>query len=141
MLFKLRINNGISKGEYRSSKTQKLHGTGQGAGNGEEKLTFISISMIDTIEKVAPGCVIQLPQTKETWKMHMLAFVDNTRHHVNSTTYQLSIDIIKVIEQSVSSWNVLLHFSGGALELRKYSWYMIQWSFTKKNKPILKQTK
>ena len=103
MVFKLIINNGISKGDNRSSKTQKLHGAGQGAGNGGTQWTFISIPMIDTIDKVAQGWVIQLPQSNETWKIHMLAFVDDKRHYVNSTTNQRSIGIIKAMEQSVSS--------------------------------------
>jgi len=103
MGFKLRINNGISKGDYRSSKNQKLHGVGQGTGNGGTKWTFISVPMIDTIEKVAPGCVIQLPQSNEIWKMHMLTFVDDKRHYVNSTTNQVCRDIIKSMEKSVSS--------------------------------------
>ena len=103
MDFKLRINNGISKGDYRSSKNQKLHGVGQGAGNGGTKWTFISVPMIDTIEKVAPGCVIQLPQSNEIWKMHMLTFVDDKRHYINSTTNQVCSDIIKSMEKSVSS--------------------------------------
>ena len=97
--------------------------------------------MIDVIEKVAPGCVIQLPQSNETWKMHMLAFVDDKRDYVNSTTNQISIDIIKAMEQLVSSSNELHHLSGGALELSKCSWYMLQWSFTRNDKSILKQTK
>ena len=82
--------------------------------------------MIDTIEKVAPGCVIQLPQSKEEWIMYMLAFVDDKSHYVNSTTHQLIIEIIKAKEQLVSSWNELLHFLGGALELSKCSWYILQ---------------
>ena len=45
------------------------------------------------------------------------------------------------MKQSVPYWNELLHFSGGSLELSKCSWYMLQWSFTKNDKPILKQTK
>ena len=81
--------------------------------------------MIDTIEKVVQDCVIQLPQSNETWKMHMLAFVDDKRHCVNSTTTQVCIDIIKSMERSVFSWNELLHFSGGALELSKCSWYIL----------------
>ena len=81
--------------------------------------------MIDTIDKVAPSCVIQLPQSNKTWKMHILAFVDDKSHYVNSSTNQRSIDITKAMEQPVSSWNDLLHFSGGALELSKCSWYMI----------------
>ena len=64
MIFKLRINNGMSKGAYQSSKTQKLHEVGQGARNGG-KLIFISIPVIDTIEEVAPDCIIYLPQTQE----------------------------------------------------------------------------
>ena len=34
MIFKLRLNNGISKGTYLSNKNHKLHGVGHKAGNG-----------------------------------------------------------------------------------------------------------
>ena len=121
MVFKLRINNGIFKGEYRSNKNKKLHGAGQGAGNGGTKWTFISVPMIDTIEKVAPGCVLQLPQSNKTWKIHMLSFVDDKRYYVNSITSKKCSDIIQSMDKSVSSWNELLPFSGGALELSKCS--------------------
>ena len=97
--------------------------------------------MIDTIDKVDPGCVIQLPQSNKTWEIHLLAFVDNKRYYVNSITSKVCSDIIKSMEKSVSSWNELLHFSGGVLELSKCSWYMLQWAYTKNDKPILKQTK
>ena len=40
----------------------------------------------------------------------MITFVDDERHYVKSTIQQTRIEIIKSIEQSVSSWNELVHF-------------------------------
>ena len=47
---------------------------------------------------------------------HMLAFVDDKRHYVNSLPTQSNKNILTAMELSVSSWNELLHFVGGALE-------------------------
>ena len=53
--FITQINNRISKKSYSSRDTLKCHGAGQGAGqgagNGGTKWTFISIPMIEVVEK------------------------------------------------------------------------------------------
>ena len=52
-------------------------------------------------------------------KKKMLAFVDDKRHYVNSTSSHSTKNILTAMELSVSSWNELLHFVGGALETSK----------------------
>ena len=49
----------------------------------------------------------------------MLAFVDDKRHYVNGNPTQTSKNILTEMEISVSSWNELLHFFGGAPETSK----------------------
>ena len=44
------------------------------------------------------------------------------------------------MELSVTSWNELLHFVGGALETSKCAWYLITWTFNSTDSPIMQTT-
>jgi len=83
MKFRTQINNCISKKSYSSTNKLQYHGSGQGAGNGGTKWTFISIPMIEVVEEVSKGCIIQLPKGSKIWEKYMLAFVDDKQHYVN----------------------------------------------------------
>ena len=74
-------------------------------------------------------------------KKHMLAFVDDKRYYVNGNNKQISKNILTSMEISVSSWNGLLHFVGGALETRKCAWYLINWHFDSNDSLRMQETK
>ena len=103
MQFKTQINNSVSKKSYSSTDKLKCRGAGQRAGNGGTKWTFISIPMIEVVEEVSKGCIIQLPRRSNQWEKHMLAFVDDKRHYVNGSHTQTSIHILNAMELSVTS--------------------------------------
>ena len=75
--------------------------------------------MMKIVEEVAPGCRLCLPKGKNEWNKHIVGFVDDKRHYVNSSYSKLSKPVIRAMEQSVSCWYKLLNFSGGELELDK----------------------
>ena len=75
--------------------------------------------MIAVVEDVSQGCIINLPRGNKKWQTHMLVFVDDKRHYVNCLPNQSNKNILTVMKISVSSWNELLHFVGGALETSK----------------------
>ena len=81
--------------------------------------------MIAVVENVSQGCIVNLPRGNTKWQKHMLAFVDDKRHYVNCLPNQSNKNILNAMEISVSSWNELLHFVGGALETSKCAWYLI----------------
>ena len=68
MQSKTQINNSVSKTSYSSTNKLKCHGVGQGAGNGRTKWTFISIPMIEVVEEVSQGCIIQVPRGSKQWE-------------------------------------------------------------------------
>ena len=140
MQFKTQINNSISKTSYSSTVKLICHEAGQGAGNGGINWTFISIPMIAVVEDVSQGCIITLPRGNAQWQKHMLAFVDDKRHYVNSLPKQSNKNILTAMEISVSSWNELLHFVGGALETSKCAWYLINWDFDSNDSPFINST-
>ena len=96
--------------------------------------------MIAVVEDVSQGCTITLPRGNTQWRKHMLTFVDDKRHYVNSLPTQSNKDILTAMELSVSSWNELLHFVGGALETNKCAWFLINWEFDSHDSPIIKST-
>ena len=71
----------------------------------------------------------------------MLAVVYNARNYVNGNNKQTSKSILTAMEISVSSWNELLHFVGGALEMGKCAWYLINWNFDSNDSPRMQETK
>ena len=62
MKFWTQIDNKISIQNYSSSKILALNGVRQGARNGGNNWTFISIPMIELVEKVAHSFTITLPR-------------------------------------------------------------------------------
>ena len=59
--------------------------------------------MIEVVEEVSKGYIIQLPRGSNQWEKHMLAFVDDKRHYVNGSHTQTSIHILNAMELSVTS--------------------------------------
>ena len=45
--------------------------------------------------------------------------------------------ICKNLQTAASSWEQILHTSGGALELIKCAWYLINWDFTSSGIPFI----
>ena len=70
----------------------------------------------------------------------MLASVDDKRHYVNYLPNQSNKNILTAIEITVSSWNELLHFVGGALKSSKYAWYLVNWDFDSNGSPFMEST-
>ena len=60
-----------------------MYGQGQGTGNGGTHWMFISVLMMEILDKVAPGFIIKLPKGKATWIIRMMAFVDDKRQYTN----------------------------------------------------------
>ena len=101
---------------------------------------FISVPMMEIVDKVTPGYTIKLPHGQESWTIRMMAFVDDKRHYTNTLTQQLSIIVIEAMEKSVTTWYELLQFLGGNLELIKCGWYIIGWGLDGNDKPYMQTT-
>ena len=85
--------------------------------------------MIKVAEELTEGCTIKLPQGKATWTIHILGFVDDKRHYVNNFKERILKHLIGALEQSIRTWDELLTFVGGQLDMDKNTWYLIEWDF------------
>ena len=59
---------------------------------------FISVLMVEVIEKSVQCCTIQLQSISNIWTIHVLEFVDNKRHYVNKIQQ-------KIIKPYYKQWN------------------------------------
>ena len=140
MEFRNQINNNTSKLTYKSTQALPMHGQRQRTGNGGTHWTFISVPMMEIVDKVPPGCTIKLPHGQETWTIKMMVFVDDKRHYINTLTQQLSKIVIEAMKTSVTTWYELPQFVGGDLELTKCGWYVIDWGLDGNDKPYMQTT-
>ena len=91
--------------------------------------------MMNTLEEVAPWCRLRLPKGEKERKTHIVDFVDDKRHYVNSPHSQIRKSVIRGMEQPVSCWYELSNFSGEELESDKCAWYIFSWEFNKDKPP------
>ena len=121
MAFKIQLHNSISKTSYTSTEELPFHGAGQGAENAGTEWTFISVPMIKVVEELTEGCIINLPQGKTTLTIHILGFVHDKRHYINNFKKRVLQHLLDTLEKSIQSWDELLNFVGGQLEMDKKS--------------------
>ena len=139
MEFKTQLHNSISKTSYTSTKSLPFHGAGQGAGNAGTEWTFVIVPMIKVAEELTEGYTIKLPQGKATLTIHILGFVDDKRHYVNNFKERILQHLLDALENSIWTWDELLTFVGGQLEMDKNAWYLIEWDFDSKEIPYIKE--
>ena len=83
--------------------------------------------MIKVIEELTEGCTINLPLCKATCTIHMLGFVDDKSHYVTNLHTRILKHLLEALKKSIRTWDKLLTFVGGQLEMEKNVWYLIEW--------------
>ena len=99
---KIKFKNQINKITYTHTKELPTHGIGQCTENGRTKWTFISIPMMEVVDEVAPGCIIQLSSGNKTWSIKMMGFVDDKCHYTNEIKNHA--DKCGVYENVLAGW-------------------------------------
>ena len=59
---------GIASCHYQNTPKAPAHGSGQGAGSSCTEQVFISVPMMETLEKLKKGCIIMNPNKQITWE-------------------------------------------------------------------------
>ena len=68
------------------------------------------------------------------------AFVDNTSLAFTDTDQKMSFsEMVKALEQASQTWQQLLAYSGGSLNLKKCSWSCMYWTWIN-GRPTLRQS-
>jgi hypothetical protein len=135
---------GISMEAYRNETDSAVYGTGQGSTYSPPAWAQIVSKLFDAHGKRAHGATYCSPDGSITIFLHMLGFVDDTKHHVNDMmsprAQSVETLVAKMAEHSQLRRSDLLTASGAALELSKMYFYISSWEFEASRKPFLDDT-
>ena len=132
--FYLKTGKTVSSDFFQHCESHPIHGSGQGATNSPAGWLFISSKLFDVYDTEATGATFLSPDRSFQISIYMIGFVDDTKSQVNAfdTSPQPPIEtMIHKMGKDAQLWNDLLWCSGGALELKKCSFYAISWFFDK----------
>jgi hypothetical protein len=136
--FHLRTIQGISQQSYSHCVQFPIYGSGQGSGNSPAIWLFISSTLCDVHNRISKGASFTTPCGRETTKLLMVAFVDDSTGTYNNFLPQDELHIQTLLsnaQQDCQSWNDLLWCSGGKLELPKCSYHILRFEFLPNGTP------
>jgi hypothetical protein len=133
---------GISEESYQHSPINPVYGTGQGSCASPSIWLQICSVLFDCHNQKSYGANYSTPDGKLTFKAGMTGFVDNTRGQTNNQTMEQPMPLQQLIswmQADTQLWGDLLHVSGGALEIPKCNYYVMQWQFKPSGIPEMTQ--
>jgi hypothetical protein len=138
-VYRIKTQLGISTGSYSHSEDSPTYGTGQGSKSSPPIWNFNSSVLFDTFDRFAYGATYY-SISSSTVKIGMTSFVDdnNCNSCEDEITHEDSSDgIISRMRFDAQLWHDLLWTSGGALELTKCQYHVMDWNSTIAGSPIL----
>ena len=90
-IYHLRTSMGVSEEHYQSTKSQPLHGPGQGAKNAPSFWTIVSSCIMDCLEEKFDGTTFTDPEMLMKVKRIIDGFVDDTTLWVNDFERELNL--------------------------------------------------
>jgi hypothetical protein len=138
-VYRIKTQLGISKGSYSHRDDSPALGTGQGSKSSPRIWNFNSNVLFDTFDRSAYGATYYSTSGSKL-KIGMTGFVDdnNCNSCEDAITHEdHSAGIISRMRYDAQLWHNLLWSSGGALELTKCQYHLMDWDFTIAGAPIL----
>jgi hypothetical protein len=139
--FRLKTTLKISDSFYQHCDAHPIHGTGQGSGNSPHIWAFVSSTLFDAFQQWTPGAEFVSFDGKDSLTLHMVGFVDDCTQRANSFRAEpqpTAEELTHRMANEAQKWNDLLWSSGGALEIPKCSFHLIQSDWKSDGTPFLK---
>ena len=129
---------GISEANYHGTPFAPMFGTGQGSGASPAVWLLLVVILLNTIDRVIPERMgFQYPDGKLSHTRLVDAFVDDTALGFTDDGNKSIEELVVTLENMAQTWERLLHFSGGTLNLSKCSWFTMYWDW-KNGRPELR---
>jgi hypothetical protein len=132
---------GISDNHYTHSSASPVYGTGQGSCASPSVWLQICSILFDCHNQRSYGANYSSPAGDIQFKTSMTGFVDDTKGQTNDmapTPIPLA-QLIARMQADAQLWGDLLHVTGGALEIPKCNYYVMEWKFQPCGCPELNQ--
>jgi hypothetical protein len=139
--YRLKTQLKITEASYQHCDIHPIHGTGQGSGNSPHIWAFVSSALFDAFQDRTPGAEFVSFDGRESIKIHMIGFVDDCTQRVNdfrADPQPHSTELTNRMTNEAQLWNDLLWSSGGALEIPKCSFHLIESDWRPNGTPFLK---
>ncbi len=137
MKYTVKTIHGISDDTYQGTPFEPLFGIGQGSGASPAVWLTLVVILLNTPDRIVPERThFSTPQASIQSSRLVNAFVDDTSLGFTDTN-STNEDMIQRLQAISQTWEHLLHLSGGALNLKKCSWYILYWDW-QKGRPVLR---
>ena len=128
MQYTVKTVHGISADNYSGTPFEPLFGTGQGSGASPAVWLSLVVILMNTLDHLTPERMeFQSPDASIKHSRLIDAFVDDTSLGFTDPGLLSHTEMITRINHIAQTWERLLHFSGGSLNLSKCSWYIMYW--------------
>lgn len=119
---------------------EPLFGTGQGSGASPAVWLSLVVILLNTLERVVLPDRTRFRSAYGTLHHERLvdAFVDNTSIGMTYNGSMTLQEVIHSLEKVAQTWEQLLHYSGGALNLSKCSWCVMFWGW-RQGRPSMRE--
>ena len=114
--------------QYQGNPFEPLFGTGQGSGTSPAVwLSLVLVILLNTLEQVVPERIsFRSPDGNLDHHRFVDAFVDDTALGLTDDgSLTFSALVTSALERIAQIWEQILYFSGGALNLKKCSWFIM----------------
>jgi hypothetical protein len=140
MKYMVKTVYGVSSDSYRGTPFEPLFGTGQGSGASPAVWLSLVVLLLNTLERVIPDRIsFRSVDGTIVHKRLVDAFVDDTSIGITDRGSKTLSELTKTLEKVAQTWEQLLHYSGGALNLQKCSWYVMFWDW-RNGRPYIRST-
>jgi hypothetical protein len=129
MRYYVKTVHGISEDCYKGTVFEPLFRTGQGSGASPAAWLTLIVILLNTVDRELPDDRMTFidPLTKKPHSRLADAFVDDTmlgKTNSGNLSYE---DLIGRLQLIAQTWERLLSYSGGAINLSKYFYYVLYW--------------
>lgn len=119
---------GVSEDNYHGTPFEPLFGTGQGSGTSPATWLYLVVLLIHTLDRLIPERMsFSTPSLQHSCLMD--TFVDDTSLGFADSGVLSCPEMITKLETIAQTWEHLLSISGGSLNLKKCSWYVLYWEW------------
>ena len=122
MKYSVKPSHGISADTYQGTPDSPLFGTGQGSGASPAVWLTLVVTLMNTLDRVIPSRMsFKSPDSTMQHSRLIDAFVDDTSLGFTDKGVQTQDEMITQLAHIAQTWEKLLFYSGGSLNLKKCS--------------------
>jgi hypothetical protein len=139
MRYTVKTAYGVSESNYSGTPFAPLFGTGQGSGASPAVWLSLVVLLLHAFDRIVPHRMHFDPIAGgRSHSRSSDAFVDDTSVGFTSNDGDSYSDLIARLEFVAQSWEKLLYMSGGKLNLKKCSFFVLQWEW-QHGRPLLRR--